>query len=233
AELVRLHPGKIVIVGGTASVSAAVSAELAGIAPVARLAGADRYATSRLVAADAFGSLAATAYVATGADFPGALAAASAAARAGAPVVLVPAGGFLPDLATAALLRTLHTRTVKIAGGTADVTSLTEFWLKLQLGGASVTRYSGADRYATSAALNLNAFTSATTVYLASGTSYQDALVGSALAGAKSAPLYLTPATCVPRATLTAITRLGATRVVLIGTATALTGDVAALKPCP
>ncbi|TFC21556.1 cell wall-binding repeat-containing protein [Cryobacterium sp. MDB2-10] len=233
AELVRLHPGKIVIVGGTASVSAAVAAELAGIAPVARLAGADRYATSRLVASDAFGSLAATAYVATGADFPGALAAASAAARAGAPVVLVPAGGFLPDLATAALLRTLHTRTVKIAGGTADVTSLTEFWLKLQLGGASVTRYSGADRYATSAALNLNAFTSATTVYLASGTSYQDALVGSALAGAKSAPLYLTPATCVPRATLTAITRLGATRVVLIGTATALTGDVAALKPCP
>ncbi|MDY7558418.1 MULTISPECIES: cell wall-binding repeat-containing protein [unclassified Cryobacterium] len=79
----------------------------------------------------------------------------------------------------------------------------------------------------------MNAFTSVSTVYIASGTSYQDALVGSAFAGAKSAPLYLTPATCVPRATLTAIIRLGGTRVVLIGTATALTGDVAALKPCP
>ena len=232
AELVRLHPGKVVIVGGTASVSAAVAAELAGIAPVVRLAGADRYATSRLVAADAFGNLAATAYVATGADFPGALAAASAAARVGAPVLIMPTGGILPDFATVTLLRALHTKTVKIAGGTSDVSSITEFWLRLQLGGAAVTRYGGADRYATNAALNLNAFTSATTVYLASGTSYQDALVGSALAGAKSAPLYLTPATCVPRATLTAITRLGATRVVLIGTSTALTSEVAALTPC-
>jgi len=184
------------------------------------------------VAADAFGSLAATAYVATGADFPGALAAASAAARVGAPVLIMPTGGILPDFATVTLLRALHTKTVKIAGGTSDVSSITEFWLRLQLGGAAVTRYGGADRYATNAALNLNAFTSATTVYLASGTSYQDALVGSALAGAKSAPLYLTPATCVPRATLTAITRLGATRVVLIGTSTALTSEVAALTPC-
>ena len=57
AELNRLHPDRIVIVGGTAVVSAGVEASLAGLsfAPtVTRLAGSNRYATAAALSAATF-----------------------------------------------------------------------------------------------------------------------------------------------------------------------------------
>jgi len=53
-----LDPARIVIVGGTGVVSAAVESALAAFVPdpglVRRIAGADRYATAAAIAADAF-----------------------------------------------------------------------------------------------------------------------------------------------------------------------------------
>lgn len=92
--LAELAPARITVVGGTAAVSAAVedeAAEAAGGAATDRLAGANRYATSLAVAeaARAQGLDAAAVWLATGHAFPDALAAGPAAARAGAPVVLL------------------------------------------------------------------------------------------------------------------------------------------------
>lgn len=82
-----------VVVGGTSSVSDAVAATLAGHAatPAAavRLAGADRYDTSAAVATAVFPD-AVTALVATGDDFPDALAGVPAAAVNAAPILLLP-----------------------------------------------------------------------------------------------------------------------------------------------
>ena len=167
AELVRLNPGQIVLVGGPAAVSDAVLGQLQAIAQSVRVFGADRYATSRAIATHAFGTGAATAYVATGVDFPDALSASPAAAHFNGPIVLVPGTASTIDDATRVLLSSLGTTTVKIAGGPAAVTPAIENALRATAGVTTVTRHAGADRYSTAAAINQDAFATSATAYLA------------------------------------------------------------------
>ena len=101
-----------------------------------------------------------------------------------------------PDPATLAALKTLKTTTVKIAGGPNAVSVGIENGFKAGFGPTAVKRLSGADRYAAEA-INLDAFGSSATVYLASGVGFPDALVGAALAGTKGSPVYLTGPGCV------------------------------------
>ena len=75
AELARLKPQRIVVLGGTTSVSDGVRSTLGRYTrgSVSRLAGADRYATSAKVSAATFAPGVPVAYVATGTTFPDAL----------------------------------------------------------------------------------------------------------------------------------------------------------------
>src|SRR5690606_9882139 len=73
-EIERLNPANIYIVGGTGAVSAAVQAELSGIATTTRLGGGTRYDTALAIVNVAFES-ADTAIIATGSGFADALAA--------------------------------------------------------------------------------------------------------------------------------------------------------------
>lgn len=84
--LKKLDPRRIVVLGGTPSVSAFVEAELAGIAPVERIAGGNRFETAALIAAPL--SDVDRVFVASGLNFPDALAGAALAAAQGAPVLL-------------------------------------------------------------------------------------------------------------------------------------------------
>lgn len=91
AELSRLRPGRIVVLGGEAVVSEGVRAQLAGFATsgsATRLGGADRYATSVSISRSAFGD-ASEAFVATGANFPDGLAGGPVAALVPGPLLLV------------------------------------------------------------------------------------------------------------------------------------------------
>lgn len=233
AEIVRLNPAHIVIVGGIGVVSRAVRTELDGIVGstnVTRMNGLDRYDTSRRIAEAAFGSTgAATAYIATGSDFPDALSAGPAASHFDGPVILVPGSANKLDAATLRVLTDLKVTSVKIAGGTAIVST----GIQTQLEGLfTVKRNFGADRYATAVAINQDAFPSSDTVYLATGTGFADALAGSALAGWKNAPLYVTSSTCVLQNVLDDIKRLGATGVVLLGGPGVLTDGVKSMTVC-
>jgi hypothetical protein len=119
-ELARLEPGLIVVVGGTSVVPTATYTALSGMAgSIRRDAGDDRYATSRIVTANAFTSGADVAYIATGADFPDALSASAAAAHLGAPVILVPGSTVQVSTETAALLTTLGVDEAIVVGGTS------------------------------------------------------------------------------------------------------------------
>lgn len=92
AELSRLHPGRIVVLGGDSVVSEGVRAQLAGFASsgsATRLGGADRYATSVSISQSAFGADTAEAFVATGANFPDGLAGGPVAALVPGPLLLV------------------------------------------------------------------------------------------------------------------------------------------------
>jgi len=120
-ELKRLKPKKIVVVGGTGVVSAAVQDALKSYTTgeVSRLAGADRYSTGGAISKDAFKPGVPVAYVATGANFPDALAGGAAGAFKDGPVLLV-AGATIPK-ATAAELTRLKPKSIIVLGGTAVV----------------------------------------------------------------------------------------------------------------
>ena len=75
AEIGRLNPAQIVIVGGSGAVAASADATLSGIAPVQRIGGTDRYDTSRKLVDAAFPTPTPAVYVASGANYPDALAA--------------------------------------------------------------------------------------------------------------------------------------------------------------
>ena len=98
--------------------------------------------------------------------------------------------------------------------------------------GVPVERWSGSDRYATSAAISAHAFPAgATTVFLAIGTNYPDALSGGPAAADAPGPILLTQSTCMPAPIYAELQRLNPTRIVLLGGPTVL-ADSAATTMC-
>ncbi|MFB2586720.1 cell wall-binding repeat-containing protein [Herbiconiux liukaitaii] len=233
AEIERLQPVRIVVVGGPNSVSGAVLDQLKSIQPnTERIDGADRYEVSRSLSEYAFISHTETAYVATGANFPDALSAGAAAATAYGPVLLVNGGASSLDAATIDTLTTLGVKNVVIAGGPNSVSPGVEASLASVSGITSVVRDGGADRFAASANINLRAFPTAGRAFLATGLKFPDALAGSAWAGAIGAPLYVVNSSCVPQVTLAAMSAQGVTHVTLLGGPATLTTPVESLTPC-
>ncbi len=231
AEISRLAPSRIVVVGGLPSVGAAVYDQLdAQVADITRLAGANRYETSRLVADHAFGASGAEmAYISTGLKFPDALMAGGAAGANDAPVILVDGGAADLDAETAALLTGLGTTDTRVLGDTnsvtagifSDVDAITD-----------AVRLAGANRYDTARAINADAFATADRAFLATGLNYPDALAGSAWAGAQGAPLFAATTTCVPGAVIDDLEALGVTHVTLLGGEPSLSQAVFALTRC-
>lgn len=231
SEIERLDPSRIVVVGGESVVSKAVLDALAALAPVTRLWGPDRYATSRAIV-DAVWDDAAIAYLATGRDFPDALSASAAAAVAGGPVLLVDGKGTgIPD-ATAALIADLGVDELLIAGGEAAVAAEIETAAGVVTGVSEVTRLAGANRYETSVEINRHAFGASEELFVATGTGFADALAGAALAGDRLAPLYVVPQACVPSAVAGDALRLRVITARVLGGLAALGPGVGAWQTC-
>jgi len=216
-ELSRLHPARIVVVGGAGAVSEQVLTQLRSLAPsVSRIWGADRYATSRAVIASAFPTgTAGEALVATGRDFPDAVAAVPAAIARSAPILLVDGAAGRADAATVAELRRLGVQTVTVLGGTGAVTTGVSSSLSPS---AKVVRAAGADRYETALAVaRLAAPGPSADAYIAVGADYPDALAAATLQGVRPGAIYLAPATCTPAAVVGDLVRTGVERVSLLG----------------
>lgn len=231
-ELTRLKPAKIVVVGSKLSVSDALLNDLKqyvrGGATPTRLGGVDRYDTAKKVIQYAFSDGSSRAWLATGEKFPDALGASAAAGSVDAPVLLVNGGLSTADATTKSLVSQLGVRSLTIAGDSRSVSDGIERSLPV----ASISRIAGSDRYDTSEKLNRAAFTSAGTVFLATGENFPDALAGATAAGYTSSPLFAVRPTCVPQAVLDDITRFGAKKVVLLGGPGTLSDSVARLTSC-
>jgi putative cell wall-binding protein/glucose/arabinose dehydrogenase len=211
AEINRLKPTEIVIVGGPAAVPDATMQDLATLAPTRRIGGIDRFDTAARLALDAFSAGIPVAYVATGRDFPDALAAAARAGAENGPVLLSDTAS-LPS-ATRTALTTLAPRKIVVVGGPAVVSDGVVTALSAI---APVQRVWGADRYATAAALSAGV-PSAGHVYVATGLNYPDALAAAAAAGHAGVPLLLTQTNGVPGSTAAELARLHPGRVIAIG----------------
>jgi putative cell wall-binding protein len=233
AQIVRLHPQTIVVVGGTGVVSTTVFNELATLSDeIVRYAGANRYATSQAVFTSVWQDFGATTvYLADGRNYPDALASASAAGYYRGPVILVDGGTTSIPSWLGPVLSTASTGQIILAGGNAVLSSGIENTAKA-LPFMTVNRYYGTNRYGTSWEINNKAFFNPDTVFLAVGTGYADALSGAALAGSENAPLYLVPGNCVPQNVLDSIEYFGATRIVLLGGTGVLSPAVEALTSC-
>ncbi|WP_235923665.1 cell wall-binding repeat-containing protein [Microcella pacifica] len=231
-ELRRLDPDRIVVAGGSGVVTSSVISRLRTVASdVDRIAGANRYDTSRRLALDSYGGVGApVVYIATGAGYADALAAGPAAASVDAPVVLVPGASRSADSATLALLRHLDTERVVIVGGPGAVSSGIQ--QSLNAAGLAVERIAGADRYATAALIGAAHFPDAPRGYLATGTGFADALSGGAAAGALGAPLFTVRPGCVPSQAHSALRAQNPDDLVLLGGLGALSPRVAGFYRC-
>ena len=97
----------------------------------------------------------------------------------------------------------------------------------LPAGSASVTRFSGSNRYETAVKISQGTFvSSAKSVIIASGESYYDALAGVPLASAMGAPILLTKKQALDSTTLAEIKRLGAKSAVILGGSGAVSADI-------
>ena len=230
-ELQRIQPRRIVVLGGPASVSTGVERDLGAYTAgdVDRIAGINRYDTAARLSAATYAPGVAEVYVVSGASYADAVSAGAAAVGRG-PVLLVTRDDI--PAATAAELDRLDPRSIVVVGGEAVVGSDVADDLDAYTPGA-VARRAGADRYATSAAVSQARRTSAVDdVYLASGTSFADALAGAWAAGAAGTSVLLAQRTCVPNAVAAEIDRLQADRGVLLGGTAALTDDVGRMARC-
>jgi len=208
AEVLRLAPQKIYVLGGTGVISSEVQEDLRDLTITGdceRLGGADRYATANQIAAETIqrrGTLFdGTAFVVTGVDFPDALAASPVAAANGWPIFLTPPQA-LPLAVENAMLDNNVTHGY-IMGGAGAVSSNTANRLQEMLppppepGIRWFTRIAGVNRYSTSALLAEWAIEGLGMIVsrpaIATGQNFPDALAGGVLQGSDYCPLLLTP----------------------------------------
>lgn len=235
AELRRLNPTSIVIVGGPGAVSPSVAATLAAAVPTAtisRFQGLDRFGTARDIAAQGFPTGAPIVFLASGANFPDALAASAAAGSLGGPVLLVPGGATAVDPQTRALIESLGASTIVIAGGTGVVSSALELDARSIPGVTTVERRGGSNRFETAALLNQYAFTDASAGFIASGFDFPDALSAAAIAGAQGAPLALSNGICTFVTSLDQFIDFAVTSVTLVGGTGVLGPSVGQYETC-
>jgi len=189
-----------------------------------RLAGPDRYATAAAVSGQAVQPGVDTVYVATGADYPDALAGVPLAARTGSPILLVTPGG-VPQATVAELVR-LRPRLIIALGGPGVVADATLASLAT-LATEGATRIWGPDRYATAAAVSAFAFPSgAPAAYLVSGRTFADAVSAGPAAARDGGPVLLTDPGSLSAATAAELARLAPGRVVIVGGVGAVAAEV-------
>ncbi len=204
------------VVGGPSVISSTQKELLDTYGTSTRVAGANRYETA-IAVATAFDALAgdvSEVLLATGANFPDALAGGVLAQQTGAPILLNDGDTVRADVA--AFLLAEDVQKVTILGGTTAVPASVEAELKGALGIPTVTRLAGDNRSATAVAvanaINPPIAPSTTPLWpggtgltVVNGFNFPDALTAAPLAfqgGLAPSPILLTAATAVPAPTV-------------------------------
>ena len=218
AELVRLRPLNIAVLGGAGVIPDAVGVQFYNYVPddgvVVRVSGPDRYSTSAAVSLFSYDPGVDTVFIATGTNFPDALGAAPPSAFGFGPLLLVTPTS-IPSVIANELAR-LNPSRIVILGGTGAVSSGVASQLGAYTSGP-VIRVSGANRYATALAVSNAFFDSAETLFIATGVNFPDALAGGSSGGAFLGPLLLVPGTSLPPGAAGQIAGYDPARVFILG----------------
>lgn len=150
--------------------------EITAVPATDRLSGPDRFQTAVAISQESFEPGVERVYIASGLNFPDALSAGALAAQKGAPVLLTHPDTLLDAVRTE--LNRLEPATIILVGGTPSVSNTVKSALEALEFEPEVTRIAGPDRFATNRLLVGEAFqsASATTVFIATGLKFPDAL---------------------------------------------------------
>lgn len=237
----RIAVGSIsaLTVAGAALVGLTAPASATSSFTLGTLAGSNRFGTAAKISEAAFPSGASSAIIATGLNFPDALAAAYLAGVNSEPILLVNPTDPIPS-ETLNALSTLKTKNVTIVGGTSAVGSDVQATLASTTstasggGTLSVSRIAGATRYDTMQDIDTASTgmvgtetingKSGKTAFLATGNNFPDALAAGPAAYALHLPVILTDGT---QSTLTpqaqsVISTDGITNLIVVGGSAAI-----------
>lgn len=214
AELKRLTPSTVYVVGGTDRISeatlAAITAAATPTAPttpeaspsasptvsVQRIAGTDRYDTAVQIA-NKFFPQADGVVLTRGDTFPDALSGGAAAAAAGVPLMITEPTQ-IPTSVNTWLTNKTFTASLIVGGTTSVSDGIAATVSAHTTDPTAATRIAGADRYDTAAAVAASVFPDAVTAVIATGDNFPDALAGVPAAALNAAPMLLLPQQCTP-----------------------------------
>lgn|GEM_PF-1073564 len=183
---------------------------------IRRLAGLNRYATAVAIAKEVKVSGGGEVIVATGQNFPDSLSISPYAAANGIPMVLVNQNEIPTEVEN--YLNTLQPSEITIVGGAGVVSTSVESGLKQLLPSITTRRFGGIDRFETCVKITQELFgNNSSSLFVATGIDFPDALAGSVLAGFNNAPIILIKPTEVPNVILGYITQLNHKKVVALG----------------
>ena len=193
-EIVRLGASEVIIVGGHKSISENVKSQLAkyDANKVQRIWGRDRYVTSSELAyeIDRLTGKVNKAIIASGENFPDALATAPLGSKEIAPILLVTRNQM--DKKVGKALKDLNINKVYVAGGQNSVSKKLEAQLP-----QVIRRFSGQDRYETAILVASYTYPESKEVFVASGETFPDALVIGPVCARRKAPILLSKSTPV------------------------------------
>ncbi|WP_164088376.1 cell wall-binding repeat-containing protein [Frondihabitans sp. 762G35] len=185
----------------------------------------DRYETSVATSKASFPKGAPVVYVSPGTSFPDATDAAAAAAAAQVPLLLTPGSG-ISSVILAEIKRLHAGRIVAVAGSASYQAAVARTARSI---GVSLVHVAGTDRYATSrATLQAGTLGQGRTVYVATGQSYEPAVVTASVAGAERSPFLLVngAAPVIDPATKAAVSALHPQNIVLVGSTREISSGV-------
>jgi len=187
-EIKRLKAKKVIVVGGTGSVSNKVVNQLKanGVTSIVRFDGHDRFEVAKNIAKEFKGS--SKAIIADGLNFSDALAIAPYAAKNGYPILLTRTAA-LPKETVDALASFSNTLVI---GGEGSVSKAVFNKLK------NPTRIGGQNRYDVASNIVRQLGYNTDKAFVATGTTFADALTGSVLAAKNNAPMLLSSPTYIP-----------------------------------
>lgn len=191
---------------------------------ISRFSGTDRFGTAAIAAQTAFPSGADTVYLATGTNYPDALAGGAAAGIDGAPMLLTMPDTLPPK--TKETLAQLKPNTVVILGDERAISAGVEQEIASLAKRPVIERIGGKNRYETAALIAQARVGSSTTVYLGSGENFPDALSAGPVAGAHNAPMLLSTPDRLPEATATMLRTLQPSHIIVLGSPAALSAEV-------
>lgn len=203
------------VLAGAVIAATALAGSASAAVPVekSRIAGPDRYATAVAISQTSHADGSEKLFIASGENFPDALAAGAAAGRLGAPVLLTKQAS-LPERVEQEIRR-LNPAEIVVVGGENAISR--DVFLAVVAINSHAKRVAGADRYATAASLADLVPGARLGAYLASGEVFPDALSAGPAAVGRSGPVLLTRKDSLPSETRDVLGGLGVVPVWIAG----------------